>query len=91
MQYDLEYFINKFDAIPEEAYSSTHDELPSDAWEWCDQDEANDLFRIVHRYGILSDVNDGEGKYLSYGDTEKQRVLRFLNYIMDEKKRYFLS
>lgn len=86
--YTLDYFIQKFDAIPEEFIGVTSEDEPTDVWEWCDEEEARALFRHIKPWGILCDVNDGIDRWENYGDSPKQRVLRFLNYIKDNRIQY---
>jgi hypothetical protein len=87
--YTLDYFVDKFESIPEEMISLTSEEEPTDVWEWCDKEESDALFWIVHPWGILCDVNDGIEEFENYGSSPKVRVLRFLNYIKANRLKFY--
>lgn len=83
---NINYFVTKFSNIPEEYIGMSTDN--TDAWEWCDKAEQEELYRIVKPYGILLCVNDGEDEYAWYGATPKDRILGFLEYIRENKSPY---
>lgn len=89
MDYDINYFISKFEAIPSEQWCEarcTDAEGRHDVWGHCGEtdegattDEAHNLYRLVRSYGYLGDICSGsEG---SWGDNPKERVLKFLQYV----------
>lgn len=86
--YTLDYFIQKFSDIPEEFIGVTSDDDPTDVWEWCSKEESNALFLHIKPWGILCDVNDGIEKWEGYADTPKARVLKFLQYIKDNRIQF---
>ena len=81
MEYDIEYFIDKFKQIPENYISLSSDINPTDAWEWCSIEEAEALYDMINPYGILLQANDGEGGWERYAATPKARILAFLDYV----------
>ena len=85
--FTLEYFIKKFADLPEDYMGLTTED--TDAWMWCSTEEADALAKIVKPFGLLIDVNDGIDSGKGYGDTPKQRVLRFLNHIADVKVQFY--
>lgn len=88
--YDINYFKRKFTEVPEEYLSMSTDSDPTDAWEWCNQEESDELYKIVRVYGILLAVNDGHAEYAHYGSTPKKRVLAFLDYVSATKSPYLM-
>lgn len=83
--YGVDYFIHKFESIPEDYIGTTAE--ATDAWEWCDKEEDADLYYLVHTWGILSDVNDG-ADYAHLGSTPQQRVVAFLKHIKTHRPYY---
>lgn len=94
MEYDLEYFIAKFEAIPEDkwttrtfddgngcycAYGHCGDRLGKE-----DGKESMALSKIIMDKGQafpfhLADINDGNDNFIDeYGSTPKQRVVNYL-------------
>lgn len=83
MTYDLDYFITKFSAIPEDKWTTGkytdgdcycaygHCGLSDDANR---NSESDALFSISM---VIPDVNDGLG-YTAFGTTPKQRVVNYL-------------
>ena len=85
---DIEYFINKFNDIPEEYFSLSTEVNPTDVWEWCDPSESEDLYSIARRFGVMLMANDGDEDYLQFGDNPKQRVVNFLLHIKNTRSPY---
>lgn len=85
MKYDLEYFIKKFEAIPEDQWTAgvfMDDDGRCCAYGHCGANENSPTLES----GMLSDlcpltisVNDNKaGKYSHFGDTPKERVVNYL-------------
>lgn len=68
--WDIDYFIDKFEALPHESWGNPYD--------LCTDDEAEKLFELVRWSGILSEVNDGIDDWDDWGDEPQERVLAFL-------------
>jgi hypothetical protein len=85
--FDIDYFIDHFQIISEDQLlcSDEVDVTPSDAWEWLTEDEADYLYALIRPFGILLHVNDGVGEWQHYGNSPKERVIRFLNFIKYSK------
>lgn len=85
MKYNIEYFIKIFSDVPDSYWSLSSVMDPTDAWEWLvDIREQEALYDIVQPWGLLLAANDGLGRFATMGNSPKERVLAFLNYI---KKR----
>lgn len=84
--YTLDYFLKKFEEIPEEYIGTS--EQGTDAFEWCGLDEGNELFKIVKPWCILSDVCDGTPQYINMGATPKQRLINMLLHIKKYRLPY---
>lgn len=91
MTYDKAYFIQKFEAIPEEnwithAYSDYRDDSRHCAMGHCgvrsceSTDEGIALSHLFDNSGMNPmSVNDGDKGFESFGSTPKQRILHALN------------
>lgn len=88
MKYDIDYFINKFEAIPEEKWTTgkfqTQDGkccalgFCGNDWELPNTEESKALVKIDPMISI-SNINDGVCGYKQmYGETPKARILNFL-------------
>ncbi len=84
-QFNLDYFIDFYSTIPEKHFTLTSDAAGLDVYGWLDVEEANALWNIVKRYGLLREVNDGSSHYRVFGSTIKERVINFLVYIKDKQ------
>lgn len=84
--YSIDFFIKKFENMPEEYMGFSYETNPSDVWEWtyCDE-EAMALYNIARPYGLLVQVNDGNNGWSELGDNPKERVVSFLKYIKMSK------
>lgn len=90
--YTLDYFIGRFEAIPEEQWcikEPTDEAGRHDCWGHLGEvtldttsDEAKALYILVAKHGSLTQANDGVNGYV--GNTPKQRVLNFLNAIKEK-------
>lgn len=98
LNYDLEYFINKFEAIPDEDWA-TGDYIDRSgrccALGHCGVRGGFEQLpepRALHKLtnSLIAHVNDGsdkdEGGNPLYGDTPKERVLNFLKELRDGKR-----
>ncbi len=86
MIYDKEYFIKKFEAIPEEKWTTKS--FYTYGGRCCalghcgkrmglvDTDESYALGEITSCSTVA--INDGLGDYIKYGNTPKERILNFL-------------
>jgi hypothetical protein len=90
----IDEFITHFEEIPEEYFTVSSVNNPTDVWEWIENDIAAEwrLFQLVAPYGILLAANDGIGPYKILGTEPKKRVLLFLGYVkrqlrLKEEKR----
>ncbi len=79
--YDIDYFISHFEEIAEGYWTLSIEDNPHDAWEWLSEPEADELLHIIKPFGILLQVNDGDGEWLQYGSHPKERVLKFLKWV----------
>ena len=95
MEYTLDYFIKKFEAIPENHWfvGSLTNGSQYCALGHCGgyyTEEAKALDSIVRRAnpGVysISDINDLSGMYGRYGKTPKERVVNFLKEVREENK-----
>lgn len=82
---DLDFFIQKFASIPSEYLGLSTDPDPTDAWEWCSEEEQRALHKIIRPFGIMLLVNDGDEDYIGWGATPHARVTYFLNHVKETK------
>lgn len=93
MKYTVDYFINKFNAIPEEQWCMGRlsdyqsgkcvlghcgvKQTPDGNYSYTDMSEK--LSAILRQIpGVLYDINDGHGPARELGDTPKERILNAL-------------
>lgn len=100
--YTMDYFINKFSAIPEDQWCigvTTDTAGRHDVWGHCGEeeeglatDEGAALFRMVAGRLILSNVNDGEDDGFTmnnlWGATPRKRIIAALVSIKKERPAY---
>ncbi len=80
-EYNIDYFIMSFEEIKPEFWTLSTEENPHDAWEWLSEPEADALLDIIKPFGILLQVNDGDGEWAQYGNNPKDRVVKFLKWV----------
>lgn len=91
MTYDKNYFITKFEAIPDKKWfvGDYHNKSKTKycALGHCESDELGTTFEsraLSHLLnGCASEINDGLCGYDSYGKTPKQRILHALKMLPD--------
>lgn len=98
-KYDVDYFINKFEAIPYDQWCTsftTNNEGQHCALGHCEghdprlkehigeAKEFNDLIR-KHKGEPAWYINDNCGLYYKYGDNPKERVINVLKYIKNKQ------
>lgn len=87
--YTIDYFIEKFSAMTTDYFSMSTAANPTDAWEWMESaEEAEALHGLIKPFGILLQVNDGEGEWAVYGDTIKLRIVNFLKYVKKSRTEW---
>lgn len=81
MLLSIDYFINKFNEIPDEMIKVSTEDDSYDAWEWCSPLEADSLSCHIDKFETtLLEANDGIGDWAGVTNkTPKQRILMFLN------------
>lgn len=95
MNYNCDYFIRKFEAIPDELwlignYTDWYNKDRHCALGHCGRDlgihnEESDTLVWLFKEEIVSFVNDGREEYKKYGETPKQRILAALYDIRDKE------
>ena len=84
---DINYFIEALSQVDDKEWTLTTDPEPCDAWEWLSHDEGKVLLNIIQPFGLLIEVNDGEGMWNKLAPTPKRRVMKFLNEIKKIKDK----
>lgn len=92
--YDVQYFIDKFEGIPEELWNEDGNYINSKnrkckcamghlgIWHSSKlNDEAIALSSLIGSFGLVTDINDGYPSYRKYGSTPKERILNALKEI----------